>query len=302
VKAIIISGLVAVAITLSIFAGESVHGVIVKKPYDATQAKGHKPGTTLITYHGGAAMTGSPVNVYMIYYGSGFPATTQPIINTFLSDLSNSAQYAVNSTYYDSANATIAARFSPANTYEDTGYSQGRQIKSNTVPAVIQYAIQQGLPADPNGVYFVITSPDVKVPGFCTSFCAYHTTSATISPGIHIRYALVPDPSQRCTVCDGNSAVYHQTVTPNGDAGADEMTDSIMHELSETVTDPDLSAWYTSSGSENGDLCNYTYGTTSPDPTYGAMANTILNGHYYLIQQIWTNISPQACVSAPPVP
>ena len=78
------------------------------------------------------------------------------------------------------------------------------------------------------------------------------------------------------------------------------MTDSIMHELSETVTDPDLNAWFTKNGAENGDLCNYFYGT---DPLYttpkGATANTLLNGHYYLIQYIWRNSTHQVCANTP---
>ena len=57
---------------------------------------------------------------------------------------------------------------------------------------------------------------------------------------------------------------------PYGDSGADEMVDSIMHELSETVTDPDLNAWYTSNGSENGDLCNYNYAARNITP-HGAV-------------------------------
>jgi hypothetical protein len=58
--------------------------------------------------------------------------------------------------------------------------------------------------------------------------------------------------------CDGNIAVFGQTVTANGDQVADDMTDSIMHELSESMTDPKDTAWFTSGGNENGDLCNDT--------------------------------------------
>ena len=87
--------------------------------------------------------------------------------------------------------------------------------------------------------------------------------------------------------------------TPNGDAGADEMVDSIMHELSETVTDPDLNAWYTPSGDENGDLCNYNYGTPLGTANGGSY-NAVLGAHYYLIQLIWKNgAPPQSCAAAP---
>ena len=87
--------------------------------------------------------------------------------------------------------------------------------------------------------------------GFCTRYCAYHTKSTTIVSGHTIHYALAPEPNSKCTVCDGNFALG-ESKTPNGDPGADEIVDSLMHEMSETVTDPDISAWYTSSGAENG--------------------------------------------------
>jgi hypothetical protein len=80
---------------------------------------------------------------------------------------------------------------------------------------------------------------------------------------------------------------------------ADEMTDSIFHELSEAVTDPDLNAWYTSNGSENGDLCNYVYKSTYTAPN-GSTANAQLGGHDYLIQAIWENVSPGFCASTYP--
>jgi hypothetical protein len=77
------------------------------------------------------------------------------------------------------------------------------------------------------------------------------------------------------------------------------MVDSIMHELSETVTDPDLNAWYTSNGSENGDLCNYIYGTWAsllPAPN-GAKYNAAWGGYYWLIQWIWKNSANPGCAA-----
>lgn len=182
--------------------------------------------------------------------------------------------------------------------FNDNPPSQGTHIGSKDISKIIQHAISApgGLPADQDGVYFVITSPSVSVAGFCSSYCAYHTNSNAIVSGKNIRFAVVPDPGNQCGGCDGNVAVYHESVTPNKDPGADEMTDSIMHELSETVTDPQGNAWFTSNGEENGDLCNYTYGTPlSPGPQNGATANVNMNGHFYLIQKIWTNVTPQHC-------
>jgi hypothetical protein len=312
VKRIIVIGLAAAAlVAVGIVAAESMEGLSVKKPYDKAEDKGRGGGgAPTIVYHDGAVMTGDPVNVYVIYYGdyNANPADTgaQSIIDTFFTDLSASGHdytsyYTVNDTYYDSTNTKIAStfNFSPVKgmVYIDSPPSQGTHISSKNMPAIIQHAISApgGLPAKENGVYFILSAPSVSVSGFCRSFCAYHTSSSTIVSGMHIRYAVVPDPGNQCGGCDGNVAVYGQNVTPNLDQGADEMTDSIMHELSETVTDPEGTGWFTSSGAENGDLCNYNYGT----PAYtsnGASANVLMNGRYYLIQKIWTNATnPQKC-------
>ena len=146
-----------------------------------------------------------------------------------------------------------------------------------------------------------MTAPGIGVSGFCSSFCAYHTKT-TVS-GITIHYALVPEPNAKCTACDGNFAVYGDKTTPNGDPGADEMVDSLMHEISETVTDPDINAWLTSNGEEAADLCNYNYAssylatTTAPD---GSMVhyNFTVGDKNYLIQRIWKEHRSPAGVRA----
>jgi hypothetical protein len=79
------------------------------------------------------------------------------------------------------------------------------------------------------------------------------------------------------------------------------MTDDIIHELSETVTDPDLNAWYTQNGAENGDLCNYVYDTPAPSLVHidsnGAHYNATLNKRNFLIQLIWENSNPGFCAA-----
>lgn len=292
------------------FGDDSPGGASVKKPFDASlHTPASKTTSTQILYHGGPVMN-STNSVYVIYYGV-FPSTTEPIINNFLTDLSGSAPYSVNSSYNagaGTASIPVNYTFSQNTIFIDSGYSQGTQLGSSSVPKIVAHAINAGLVANANGVYLVVTSPDVKISGFCTSFCAYHNdTNVTLATGQsqHIRYALIPDPSQRCTGCNGGIAVYGDTTTPNGDMGADTMTDDIMHELSETVTDPDISAWYTQNGAEDGDLCNYVYGTptnsSSPVQTVINKAGTYHynfmapSGHQYLIQLIWKNSGTGAC-------
>jgi hypothetical protein len=313
-----LAGTLAAAVLFTLSADDTFQGNVVKAPFDASNhGQGHsKMASSQILYHGGPVMNVAN-SVYVIYYGT-FPSTTQPIINDFLTGLSGSPEYAVNNTYNDptshqpmpipisytfSAPVSHATRNPSGSVYQDN-YSQGTQLSNSEIPKIVTHAISAGLPADQNGVYLVATAPDVKISGFCNSFCAYHNTSATIYSGLHIRYALIPDPTQKCSGCNGGIAVYGDKVTPNNDMGADTMTDDIIHELSETVTDPDISAWYTQSGAENGDLCNYVYDTPTPSlvqtvTVNGETAhyNAVLHGRKFLIQLIWKNSGSGFCAA-----
>lgn len=306
--------LASFTLSMAFCQNDTFQGIPAKKPFDSN---GHvKTNSSQILYHKGPVMH-LPA-VYVIYYGT-FPTTTQPIINNFLTDLnsqSSSDPYHVNTTYYDNVNGNVQGTYmflSPvgapkSNTWDAGGYvfwddySQGAQLSTSSIPKILAHAFTLKSP-DVNGMYLVVTAPDVKISGFCSSFCAYHTN--TTVNGADVRYALIPDPTQKCSACNGGIAVYGDKSTPNLDMGADTMTDDIMHELSEAVTDPDLNAWYTQSGAENGDLCNYVYETsgypiqtgskTVNSVTYTYHKNFTLNGHDYLVQFIWANSGTGFC-------
>ena len=318
IRVVLLAAAVAATAGVSFGADDlSTERVFGKQPFNAEAPRNISRGTQIL-YHGGPVMNTSN-SVYVIYYGTGFASTTQAIINDFLHGLSGSAQFSVNGTYNAGPNTpSIPPIYSfipptgnpgqnpSGSVYLDSG-SQGTLLGSTAVPKIVSNALQNGLPSDPNGVYLVVTSPDVRIAGFCTSYCAYHTdTNVNVANGTaHVRYALIPDPAQRCSGCNGGLTVYNDATTPNGDFGADTMTDDIMHELSETVTDPDLNAWYTRRGEENGDLCNYVYGTTQTGVSstgatyhYNVMLPAISRGtRPYLIQQIWKNSGAGSCSS-----
>ncbi|HEX4822262.1 MAG TPA: hypothetical protein VFV00_18795, partial [Acidimicrobiales bacterium] len=142
------------------------------------------------------------------------------------------------------------------------------------------------LRSDPNGLYMVLTATDVSKSGFLTSYCGWHT-HGTIA-GADIKYAVVGDPGT-------NGACAEQTASsPNGNVGADAMASVIAHELEESVTDPDLNAWYDSRGYENADKCAWTFGATST-ASNGSKYNLTLGGMQYLIQRNWVNASGGLC-------
>ena len=72
------------------------------------------------------------------------------------------------------------------------------------------------------------------------------------------------------------------------------MVSVIAHELEETATDPDLNAWYDSSGAENADKCAWTFGTTYT-VSNGSLANMNLGTRDYLVQQNWVNAQGGIC-------
>jgi hypothetical protein len=257
---------------------------INKVPHRLNNAEGFAPtagGTgalSPITNHGGPVI-GTP-NVYLIWYGnwnqsngSDTPAGQQ-LVRTFLGSVSQSAYYQINSSYpgvSGSVNLT-------ATEVTDTG-SQGTRLSDAKVQTVVANAISSGkLPKDTNGLYFVLTSSNVSEnSGFCTRYCGWHTR-ATLS-GSDIKYSFVGN-ANRCL-----SGCAAQTISPNGNAGVDGMMSVIAHELEEANTDPDLNAWYDSSGAENADKCAWTFGSAQTLLASGAYYNMTLGARNWLIQR-----------------
>lgn len=243
-----------------------------------------------IYYHGGpllgTANTSAP-KVYLIWYGNWSSNTATSILTNFVSNIGGSPYFNINTTYYDGGgNHVINTVFYGGSATDN--YSQGTSLGDSAVQLIVEQAISRGgLPLDTDGVYFVLTSKDVnEKSGFCSNYCGWHTYG-TIS-GLNIKYAFVGNPD-RCP-----SACEEQTISPNGNAGADGMASVIAHELEESVTDPDLNAWYDKRGEENADKCAWTFGSTSMAGN-GSKYNLTLNGKRYLIQQNWVNASGGYC-------
>jgi hypothetical protein len=115
-------------------------------------------------------------------------------------------------------------------------------------------------------------------------YCAYHGSIGSGSSSIiysNEPYAAAPG-------CQGGSAPNH----PDSDAAASITS----HEITEAITDPNLNAWFTSSGAEIGDLCAWNFGTNTYD---SGLANQQWNGRNYEIQLMYDNLKA-ACVQVGP--
>jgi hypothetical protein len=256
-----------------------------------------------INYHNGPVMKGTP-NVYVIWYGNwngsgSNTAATRTAIEHFLGTIGGSALELVNSTYGDTTgNVSGQVRFGGS-----TIVSSSTNLSDASLQTTVSNALNNGsLPRDSNGVYFVLSSSNInETSGFCTQYCGFHTR-ATLG-GTDIKYSFVGNVDRCPSGCEA------QTTGPNspvsGQGGIDGMANVISHELEETISDPDLNAWFDSRGQENADKCNFNFGATSTC-TSGSICsaagkaaaskfNQSFGGNDYLLQQNWRNSGTGAC-------
>ncbi len=244
------------------------------------------PGYNGIFYNGGPVMLGT-TTVYYIWYGNWTGNTAPTILNNFASNVGGSPYFNINTTYYDANKVHVSNSVVFGGSTTDN-YSQGTTLNDAGVRTVVSNALTGNkLPTDSNAVYFVLTSSDVaESSGFCSKYCGWHTYS-TIN-GKNIKYSFVGNAAR----CLGSCAI--QTISPNGNAGADGMVSVVAHELEEAVTDPNLNAWYDRRGEENADKCAWTFGN-SYSTANGASANMNLGGMDYMIQRNWVNVNGGSC-------
>ena len=248
-----------------------------------------------ISYHGGRVMKANPVNVYFIWYGdwsNGARASDSSSTVNLLEDLfsstglNNSGYERINTTYGDTSGNVSGSLVRKASIYDN--YSHGTSLSDSEVKAVVSNAITSGkLPKTSNGIYFVLSSSDVReTSGFCTRYCGWHN-HASIS-GSDIKYAFVGNPDRCPSACEA------QTSSPNADSGADGMASIMAHESEEATSDPDLNAWYDSSGEENADKCAWKFGPLQT-ASNGSKYNMTLANHHWLIQMNWENARGGGC-------
>jgi hypothetical protein len=253
------------------------------------------PAANGINYHKGPVMLGT-VNLYFIWYGSWGDDNTQAILTDEAQTIGGTAWFNINSTYYSGSGRTLkhvgnSVKYKAAIADD---YSRGINLDDSDIAAIVASAINsKRLPKDANGVYFVLTSPDVdETSGFCTDYCGWHT-SGKLS-GVDIKYAFIGGIA-RCP----NDCTAQRFHSPNDNPGADGMASVIAHELSESVTDPDLNAWYDSRGMENADKCAFNFGQEYLTAN-GSGANLRWGARDFLIQRNWVNGGGGYCSVAYP--
>jgi hypothetical protein len=244
-------------------------------------------------YHNGPVLRGTQV-VYVVWYGNwANRINDQLILAEFISNLSSSAYFRINSGYPDSTGQAPSGDLVYGGASADA-YSHGATLTEADVADVVAHAILAGgLPLDASTIHVVLTSPDVTLEDgathFCQTCCDLHGES--VLAGSSFRYVFVGHP-ERCPA--GCATQFPNKVSPNGSYGADAMAAWLAHALNAVLTNPSGSGWFDRYGLENSEKCEGTYGTTyevagGPYGDQVAEANVRLGPRNYLLQQNWVN-------------
>jgi hypothetical protein len=263
-----------------------------------------------LVYHGGPVMT-SNTNYAFYWAPNGspaYPAGYQAGVDRYLEDLAHDSGGVQNvdsvAVQYTNSSAE-AARYDShfAGAVLDTDPYPKNGCKAAAIcltdeqlqTEISSYVAAHSLPKDLAHEYFMLTPPGVE-----SCFTSAGTEcSAGASNGAYCAYhGYIP--------VTGGTIVYANDPYVGGNPGCDSgehpndnMSDSALmgglsHEHNESITDPELDAWYASNGEENGDKCRTfeatsEFGTalgTAPD---GSPYNQLINGDEYYYQQEWSN-------------
>ena len=260
-------------------------------------------GGSNLSYHNGPVMRTN--KVYLIFWEpTGYSVSTNydALITQYFTDVAADSGKTTNvyasTTQYKDSSGSIAYSSSLGGTWRDTSAlpANGCTDTATSVcvsDAQIQAEIQKamsvnGWTASPTTMFYVFTA---KAIGSCvgsscafTQYCAYHSRIGNGTSAI--LYANMPYAMSVSSACNSGQR-------PNGD-DADATLNVTSHEHAEAITDPQGSAWYDSRGYENGDKCAWNFGTAVGSTANGSY-NQVINGHYYWLQQEWSNKS-SACV------
>ncbi len=177
----------------------------------------------------------------------------------------------------------------------------GTCVTDGQVKAEIEHVIETtpGAARGLNNLWYVILPPGVDeciTKGVCgtNSFAAYHSSANPGGQGLTL-YAVSIDPIVEGPIGQG--------ADPQGFPDAEAALDGVAHEIVETMSDPEGAGWMDPNGFEVGDKCENgpQVGTPLGFAPDGSPYNQVINGHQYLIQQMWANVDSvgnTGCVQA----
>lgn len=278
--------------------------------------KGAKGGDEPVTYHQGPVM---PSNTnYALYWdppaAGEFPAGYVSGIDRWFSDLAHDSGDVTNS---DSVLTQYTDRFGHDAAYDS--HFGGALYDTDPYPAngctsapvcltdaqlraeILAFVEADHLPVDLEHEYFLITPAGVEscmeeAGANCSdgtdhrTYCSYHSY-VTSSSGGSLIYADIP-------YMVGDGCGYGEE-HPSGSVAESAIAGGIAHEHSESVTDPELDAWFDGSYQEVADKCrtftrSSEYGKALGKAPDKAKYNQVIDGDLYYYQQMFSDAA-DAC-------
>jgi hypothetical protein len=294
---------------LGVHAGQTRHATGVR-------GAGIKSGSSPLQYNGGPVMV-SKSRTYAIFWepatlqdgtATHVSATYNKLIRRYFNDVGGQGLYNNNTQYYQIAGGTtshiknassLASYYIDKSAYPASGCVDVSAPHGCLTDAQIQAEVTKvmGIKGWTGGlqhIFFVFTSygegscfDSTNTQCAFSLYCAYH--GEFTSGSTPILYANMPYTGTSLQACGVSTS-------PNGDQDADSTINVTSHEHMETVTDPELNAWYDSAGNEIGDKCAWNFGSVTLD---GGLANQVWNSHFYILQQEWDNAT-SSCVQSGP--
>jgi hypothetical protein len=263
-----------------------------------------------LEYHGGPVMTSN--SNYAVYWdpagAPSYPAEYQSGINRFFEDLAHDSgglqnvdsvatQYSDSAGEFANYNSTFAGAIVDKDAYPPNGCSAAAICLTDAQlqAELTTYIEAHKLPHDLAHEYFLLTPPGVEN---CAEATGGECSAGSSSPVYCAYHSFVPFP--------GGSIIYSVDAYVTGNAGCDDgehpnekpsdgaLQGGISHEHNESVTDPEINAWYASNGEEDGDKCRTLSEATEFGPPLGTAPdgsryNQLINGDRYWYQQEWSN-------------
>jgi serine protease len=221
-------------------------------------------GGTSLTNHGGPVLK-NPL-VYVVYWGwTSDPNGEQAYLNSFLGGVGGSSWLGTVTQYSSITNPSsqLAGTWSD-NTNPLPAHPTDAQVQAEANAAAAHFG-----GANANAAYFVATPTGHSTSGFGTQWCAYHGYTGSVS---YTDFPYMTDAGSSC----GESIISSKL---------DGVSIVGGHEYAESITDPQLNAWWDSAnGEEIGDLCAWT----------NIQVLTFSTGKF-ATQPLWSNAS-SSCV------
>jgi PKD repeat protein len=273
--------------------------------------------TCNMTYHSGSLVLG-PHTTHVVYWeppGSSVTANYHSLIERYLTDVAADSGrvtnvYATDTQYSDSGSnfiqyqQTFGGALTDTNAFPATTsgcpLTDGTRTATNCLTQTQEateldnFIQANSLPRGLNNIYFLVLPDQVETcdDGFADCgnylnttprYCAYHSFFNIGGHGETL-WATQPYIGFADNHCNSGSTADR----PNGDV-TDHELNVFSHEHNETITDPDNGGWFDTNGAgENGDKCNFNFGTAIASNANGNY-DQLINHNPYEIQLEWDN-------------